>query len=390
MNTQKDRKGVLKKIIGILILILLIAGGVLLVKHRKAQLASAPLPERPLMPVTVTEARWGTFPAIEKFLGTIRPKIATELSPRISSCILQVRVREGAEVAKGQLLVLLDDREQRDAVSALEAQLASAKSNMQVQEAIFKRDERLYEAKAISREALDLSTTRRDTAKAQVITLQRQLDSAKTILSYTRIRAPFDGVITARLMEPGDLATPGRAILAMEAPDAGYFIEVKVPQREIPRFRTGDRLSLFMDSTDRSNALQSHRPQRVKIRISRIHPAVRTGTLGIIEADVEQRPFGLPSGAVVNVALTIGEFTGLRVPLRALLELVDSACIFTVSDSTVHIIPVDVAYRGTDWAVVYADSLRDLNLAVITAQESALLRLHQGQKVKIVKAGGDI
>ncbi len=390
MKTQKDRKGVLKKIIWIIILILLIAGGALVVKHRKAQLASAPLPERPFMPVTVTEARWGTFPATEKFLGTIRPKIATELSPRISSRILQVEVREGTEVAKGQLLVQLDDREQRDTVSSIQAQLASAKSNMDVQEAIFRRDKRLYEAKAISREALDLSTTRRDAARAQVITLQRQLDSANTILSYTRIRAPFDGIITARLMDPGDLAIPGRAILAMEAPNAGYFIEVKVPQREIPTLRTGDELSLFMDSTDNPNNLPSHRPQPVKTRISRIHPAVRTGTLGIIEADVEQRPFGLPSGAVVNVVITSGEFTGLRVPLRALLELVDSACIFTVSDSTVHIIPVDVAYRGTDWAVVHADSLMGRNLTVITAQESALLRLHQGQKVRIVKSGGEI
>lgn len=380
----------MKKIIGIIILILLIAGGVLLVKYRKAQLASAPLPQRPLLPITVTEAKWGTFPATERFLGTIRPKIATELSPRISSRILEVMVREGAEVTKGQLLVQLDDREQRDAVSALQAQLASAKSNMQVQEAIFRRDKKLYEAKAISRESLDLSTTRRDAAKAQVITLQKQLDSARTILSYTRILAPFNGIITARIMEPGDIAMPGKPILTMEAPGAGYYIEVKVPQREIPRLHTGDELTLRIDTTDNTHTVPHHTPLPVKTRITRIHPAVRTGTLGIIEADVTQRPFDLPSGAVVNVDITSGEHTGLRVPLRALLEQVNSACIFTVSDSTVRIIPVDVTYRGTDWAVVQTEKLKGRNVTVITAQESALLRLHQGQKVQIVKADGEI
>jgi RND family efflux transporter MFP subunit len=236
-------KGMAKKVIPLIILLLLIAGGVMFVKKKKAELASVPLPEKAVTAVMVTDAPWGTFAAHENFLGTVMPKIAADLSPRLTAHIIEVRVREGARVRKGELLAFLDDREQRDAVAALEAQLASARSASATEEAIFRRDRKLFDAKAISRETLELSTSRRDAARAQVTTLRKQLDSARTTLSYTRLEAPFDGVITERIMEPGELALPGKAVVAMEASDAGYYIEVKVPQRQLSALRIGDELA---------------------------------------------------------------------------------------------------------------------------------------------------
>ncbi len=383
MMKIKRGKGVAQKVIPLIILLLLIAGGVMVVKKKKAELVSVPLPEKAVTAVVVTDAPWGTFAAHENFLGTVMPKIHTDLSPRLTAHIVEVRVREGAQVRKGELLALLDDREQRDTVAALEAQLASARSALATEEAIFRRDRTLFDAKAISREALELSTSRRDAERAQVATLRKQLDSARTILSYTRLDAPFDGVITERIMEPGDLAVPGKPVLAMEAPDEGYYVRVHVPQEEIPLLKCGDVVTLYPDlSGDGSPAAA---PEPVNITISRLHPAVRNGTLCVIEADIAARPFGLPSGATVKAAVRTGRFTGLKVPLRSLLEQVRSAVIFTVKGDTVQPVHVTVLYRGTDWAVVKAPGLGENGTAVITAQESALLRLHEGQKIRPVR-----
>jgi len=294
-------------------------------------------------------------------------------------------VREGAEVKKGALLVVLDDREQRDAVAALEAQLASARSALATEQSIFRRDQKLFEAKAISREAMDMSTSRRDAARAQVITLKKQLDSARTALSYTRLKAPFDGVITARLMEPGNLAMPGKPVISMESPGAGYYVQVGVPQREIPLLKCGDKVTLFPDLTGDTGTGMA--PLPISVSISRLHPAVRSGTLGVIEADIQERPFGLPSGSAVRVSISTGRFTGLKVPLQALLEQVRSATIFTVIDDTVRPATVSLLYRGTDWAVVMGPGLGEHGATVITAQESALLRLHNGQKIRPVRNG---
>ncbi len=381
-------------IIAVIILILLIAGGIMVVKKKKAELASVPPPEKALTPVETVRAGWGEFAAHADFLGTIRPKISAEIAPRITARIVEVRVREGRIVKKGEVLARLDDREQRDTISSLEARLAAARTALSTREAIFNRDRKLFEAKAISREALDLSITTRDAARAEVITLEKQLDSARTALSYTILKAPFDGCITGRIMEPGDMGLPGKPVVAMESPEAGYYVEVKVPQRQIPALKVGDEISIFPDAgASRHMSLPSDHgasPSQVKAAISRIHPAVRTGTLGVIEADVPVRPFGFPSGSAVNVSITTGRFTGLRVPLRALLENVRGAAIFTVTDGTVHVLPVNVMYRGADMAVVISASGHDLQsgVNVIVAQESALLRLHEGQKVGVSGLAG--
>ncbi len=395
-----NQKGLVQKrlIIGVIILLIFIAGGIMVVKKKKAELASVPPPEKALTPVETARARWGEFAAHTDFLGTIKPKISADIAPRITARIIDVRVREGRIVKKGEVLARLDDREQRDAVSAIEARLSAARTALSTREAIYNRDRKLFEAKAISREALDLSTTARDSARAEVITLEKQLDSARTALSYTLLKAPLDGCITARLMEPGDMGLPGKPVVAMEAPAAGYYVEVKVPQRQIPALKVGDQISIFpgagMPGDMSPSSEHGSAPSALKAAISRIHPAVRVGTLGVIEADVPDRPFALPSGSAVNVRITTGRFTGLGVPLRALLENVKGASIFTVTRGEVRVLPVNVLYRGADMAVVIPVSGHDLQSGanVIVAQESALLRLHDGQEVlvKKVNSAGEV
>ena len=225
-------------IIAVVILILLIAVGIMVVKKKKAELASVPPPEKALTPVQAVQAHWGEFPGYENFLGTVKPKIAADIAPRITARIVEVRVREGRAVKKGEVLARLDDRAEKDNVASLAARLAAARTAFATHEAIYKRDRKLFEAKAISRETLDLSTTTRDAARAEVVTLAKQLDSARTELSYTILKAPFDGVITARIMDPGDMALPGKPVLAMESPEAGYFVEVKVlPLRHLHLYK---------------------------------------------------------------------------------------------------------------------------------------------------------
>ena len=375
MTTSKKTKPGLKSLFIILLLILLVIAGVITVKKKKAELAAVPPPQKALTAVTVARAHYGTYTAAKDFLGTLRPKTAADISARINAYLTKVNVREGDLVKKGRVLALLDDREQHDQVSSLEARLNAARTALATQQAIYKRDKKLFKAKAISRESLDLTTSRRDTAQAEVVTLEKQLDSARTNLSYTRLTAPFDGIVTARLLDPGDLALPGKTILALEAPASGYYVEIKIPQHELPQIKTGDKIILHPPRPD----AQATAPT---IAVSRIHPAIKSGTLGIIEADISSRPFSLASGSTIAVSCQTRQYTGLQVPLRALLEQVDSALIFTVSpDKTIQARPVAILYRGSDRAVVKSGGQTDTE--VVTAQESALLRLKDGQKVTV-------
>ncbi|NDY43378.1 efflux RND transporter periplasmic adaptor subunit, partial [Dissulfurirhabdus thermomarina] len=220
-------------------------GAVLLVRHRKAQLARTPPPAPVLPVVTTARAAYGTFPATVRLLGTIEAKVAAEIAPRVTGQILEVRVREGDRVRRGDLLARLDDRPERDRVAGLRAALDAARTAFATQEAVTGRDRRLFEAKALSREALDRSVAALEAARARVTGLEKDLHAAETDLAYTRLEAPFDGVVTARLADPGDLALPGRPVVAMEAPDRGYRVRVRVPQDLFPVLAPGTRAEIL-------------------------------------------------------------------------------------------------------------------------------------------------
>jgi RND family efflux transporter MFP subunit len=365
-----------KKIIVIIVIVLLIAAGVRLVKMKKADIASTPRPAPRLTTVETTRAIQGTFPISTTRLGRIAAKRQTTLAARITSHILTVAVREGAMVKKGEILIQLDDRREKDRVAATRADLAAAKTQLTTQEAIFVRDQKLFAAQAISQETLDKSRASRDAARARATALKKSLDTAVTDLSYTRITAPADGVVTARLADPGDLATPGKALLKLEEQQAGYYIQVNIPQADFARIKEGAPASIRPAGTDT-------RPP-ITARVSRIHPAVTVGTLATVEIDVARQPFGLPTGATVRVSLVEGIASGWKVPGRALLENINKNYVFTVDDQgLVHIVPVAILARNSDWSVV--DGPLKENSRVIVAQESTLLRLHEQQPVKVVQ-----
>ncbi len=365
-----------KKIIVIIVIVLLIAAGVRLVKIKKADIASTPRPAPRLTTVETTRAIQGTFPISTTRLGRIAAKRQTTLAARITSHILTVAVREGAMVKKGEILIQLDDRREKDRVAATRADLAAAKTQLTTQEAIFVRDQKLFAAQAISQETLDKSRASRDAARARATALKKSLDTAVTDLSYTRITAPADGVVTARLADPGDLATPGKALLKLEEQQAGYYIQVNIPQADFARIKEGAPASIRPAGTDT-------RPP-ITARVSRIHPAVTVGTLATVEIDVARQPFGLPTGATVRISLVEGTASGWKVPGRALLENINKNYIFTVDDQgLVHIVPVAILARNSDWSVV--DGPLKENSRVIVAQESTLLRLHEQQPVKVVQ-----
>jgi RND family efflux transporter MFP subunit len=365
-----------KKIIVIIVIVLLIAAGVRLVKMKKADIASTPRPAPRLTTVETTRAIQGTFPISTTRLGRIAAKRQTTLAARITSHILTVAVREGAMVKKGEILIQLDDRREKDRVAATRADLAAAKTQLTTQEAIFVRDQKLFAAQAISQETLDKSRASRDAARARATALKKSLDTAVTDLSYTRITAPADGVVTARLADPGDLATPGKALLKLEEQQAGYYIQVNIPQADFARIKEGAPASIRPAGTDT-------RPP-ITARVSRIHPAVTVGTLATVEIDVARQPFGLPTGATVRISLVEGTASGWKVPGRALLENINKNYIFTVDDQgLVHIVPVAILARNSDWSVV--DGPLKENSRVIVAQESTLLRLHEQQPVKVVQ-----
>jgi RND family efflux transporter MFP subunit len=262
-----------------------------------------------LPPATVrtVRAEWRTLPAHEEVVGSVQSRQRAEIEAKVNARIERLPVAPGQRVAKDELLVQLDDREIRARLLQAEATLDQAQKDL-------KRFTELRNNNTITEAEFDQVQSRARVAEAVKI-------EAETLLGYTRVQAPFDGVITRKLAEVGDLGTPGRPLLVLEDPEALRF-EADVPETLMERVTPGAKMAVTV----------SGHSQPVTGSVVEVAPA----------ADPVSRTFrvkldlpateGLRLGQFGRVAVPVKESRVLRVPASAVLVRGQMELVFVVQD----------------------------------------------------------
>jgi RND family efflux transporter MFP subunit len=162
--------------------------------------------------------------------GTVHARESATISAQVMGRIEQVMVNAGDNVRAGQTLVVLDGAALRAsaaqaqaAVAAAQNQQAAAESNAKLAASTLARYKQLQAEKSVSPQEMDEVTGRAqaaaaqlDAAKAQTQAAREQASAAGTMLGYTRIAAPFAGIVTARMADPGTVAAPGMPLLQID------------------------------------------------------------------------------------------------------------------------------------------------------------------------------
>jgi len=140
--------------------------------------------------------------------GYIVNRERIEIAPRFLSQVKWIGVRKGDTVTNSQMLVLLDDAEQRARVRESEGRLANAKSALEKAEIDFGRVNKLIADKIETQQAQDDARIRLDAARASLMEAEAALDLARTYLDWTIIRSTLDGVVLEKIADVGELVTP--------------------------------------------------------------------------------------------------------------------------------------------------------------------------------------
>lgn len=291
----------------------------------------APAPDT-VRNVSVLATQRDTVPDLMEAVGTVRAAQTSDLSSQMMGTIVEIRVREGDRVQRGQVLAVIDDAQPRAAlnrataaVSAAQQQLAAADSDLTLAQSTLKRYQTLYDRKSVSPQEFDEIRTRqlsalarRDMAEAEQGQAKAALAQAHVSLDYTRIRAPFDGVVTAKKADAGSLAIPGMPILTVENVRR-YRLEITVNESDLRYVRIGQSVPVVIDALDSAElrgklneivpaADASTRSFLVKIDIP-ADKALRSGLFGRAEFSRGNRPSILiPRTAVVERGQLQGVF----------------------------------------------------------------------------------
>ncbi len=234
-----------------------------------------------MMPVSTSLAE-RTLTAV----GTLQPVARVSVAAQEEGVVHQVLVREGDLVRAGQLLIQLDDRQ-------LRAQLAEAEASTEEAQARWQRTQ------ALRANGL-LSAAEEDTSRAAARIAEARGDVLKTRLGFTRIASPVDGVVIARHVEVGDLASPRSPLLEL-ASGHGLLLRVPVSELEVVHIAPGDLARVTVDALP-DLALKAHvtrifpsadpisRQVTVELQVDDAPADVRIGFLARAHLVLERRP----------------------------------------------------------------------------------------------------
>ena len=267
------------------------------------------LPSKPVRTVTVTAA---TRIAHEEVVGTVRAKLRAVIEPKISARIEALLVAPGQMVKAGDLIAQLDAREiqaRRDQAIAVREQMTRE----------LDRSRLLLQQKSAAPAEFDAIQARERVSIAA-------LQEAEAMLGYTKVVAPFDGVVTRKLADVGDLAAPGKPIAELENPRELRF-EADVPEALIGNLVLEAKLAVHAGTN--ASAIEG-----VVVEVAPVaDPASRTF---LAKLDLPPTP-GLRSGQFGRVLVPVGETRSFHLPASALVVRGQMETVFVVENDTARL-----------------------------------------------------
>ena len=286
--------------------------------------ARTALPPETVRNISVRAVQPANVPDLLEAVGTVRAAQTSDAASQIMGNIIEIRAHEGDHVQRGQVLAVIDDSQPRAAVDrstaadlAAQQQLVGADSDLALAESTLKRYQTLFEKKSVSPQEFDevkarqqAALARRDMAKAGQAQAQAALSQARTSLDYTRIRAPFDGVVTEKKADSGTLASLGMPIFTVE--DVRHYrLEATVNENDLRYVRTGQQVSVVIDAVDNAG---------LKGKVVQIVPAADAASRTFLVKIELPTDTHLRSGLFGRAQFSRGERQALLIPRSAVVE----------------------------------------------------------------------
>ena len=267
-------------------------------------------------------------------VGTLHARESSTLSAQVMGRVVQVLVHAGDRVAAGQTLLVLDDTALRASAAAADAsvraaeeQMAAAQSNADLAASTLARYRQLQAQKSVSPQEMDEVARRAEAARAQVNALQAQSKAAReqaanahTMLSYTRLRAPFAGVITSRMADPGALAAPGVPLIQIDR-DGPLELDATVDESAMAAVRLGMTLPVQVDGAPGADATG-----KVLEIVPAADPASRSFTIKIALAPSKL----LRAGMYGTAQIRMGERQAILAPASAFVARGSLECAYVL------------------------------------------------------------
>lgn len=350
----------------------------LLLSAMAALSACAPQQDKaaPLRTVYVTRVSNDLGEDMRILSGSVQPRIETHVSFRTGGKVTARLVEVGQSVRAGQPLAHLDAADYQLATDAAAEQLRAARVDATQAASDAARFKRLLADGSVGAADQERQQARADAAAARLVQAEKQLDLQRNRTGYAVLSAPFDGVVTARQVEVGQMVAEGQPVISLAKP-AELEVVVDLPETLAPAAR--DQLG---------QARIAGLPGLVKLRLRELAAsASATGRTFRARYAIESPPAGLRMGVTADVQLARkGATSSAELPVGALLTTHQQPTVWVVDEKTGALTRQPVALLSQSTDRVRVTGLTDGVLVVSAGAQ----KLDAGMKVQTAMRPGSL
>ena len=288
--------------------------------------------------LAIAEVEVTRQPDIYEAMGTIRARMSSVIASKLLGTVSKILVDEGQIVSSGELLIVLDRRqvsaqqrqseaalaEARKAEEAARSALASARAGAELAQTNFSRYTEMFKDEAVTQREVDAAVAGHRQAQAALHQAEAMAEAARNRVEKARasvvaaeiasgdasVEAPYDGIMTAKLVDVGDLASPGAPLLKIEQ-TSGYRVDLELPETYLQSIQTSQSVSIQVPAADEV---------RVEGKIETIVPAAdaksRTFLVKVRLPDTPR----IKSGMFARVRIPVGITDMILLPMTAIIK----------------------------------------------------------------------
>ncbi len=254
--------------------------------------------------------------------GKIEAIQNADISTRLMGHVDKIYVKVGEKVKNGQLLLSINSSDILAKKAQINASISEAEASFFITEKDFKRFKILFEQNSASQKELDDITVNYKMSKARLESAKQMKNQISAQLKYLNIIAPFDGIITGKYINAGDIANPGMPLISVESP--GYYqVMTMIPETEISNIINGETVAVKIKSSERSingtiteistSTKNTGSQYLVKIVLDKTDEKILSGMFVSVQFDIKDKDKSsrilIPASAVVYR----GELSGVYV-----------------------------------------------------------------------------
>lgn len=289
-------------------------------------------------------------------VGSFRARRTSRVSTQVSGRVDEIHVDVGDRVQKGDVLLNLDTSFFEIERAQTQAELEGARVALADAELAYKRLADLWsegEDSAIPEQMLDEAKAQRDRAKAALRQAREALRYAEQRLEEAVVTAPYDGTITEKMVDPGELVTNTPVVPLLEIQETGVLeLLFTLPQDSLAMVRPGTELKFEIDGIP---------GRRFNATVDRVYPTIDEATRSFrSRAWIDNADHLIRPGMLAQVWVVAGRRKDvLKVPRRALSKTADGWAVSVESEGVPEVRPVEVGLMGVEEAEIKSGLTED-------------------------------